>query len=260
MAERVFRLPPHRPVVWRTPDSLTIGVDSPARTVSDVPDAASPLLHALQEGVSRTGFVIMGEQLGLTRTQASDLLDQLIPACEKPPSASTLSVHLLGESRALAPLGQRLSQMAALTDEVTDAECVVVVADYVFHPDWIRSLSHAETPHIPVMFSDLTVSIGPVITPGQTPCMYCLFGPPGDADAEWLSVQSQLFHIRSALADTHAVDTASHVLGLLLPGVLSRSDWWSRSTGSMIHRYRADSRVLEIKEAAFHPRCQCREL
>ena len=81
MAERIFRLPPHRPVIWRTPDSLTIGVDSPALVVTDVPDAASPLLHALQEGVSQTGFVIMAEQLGLTRIEATDLLEQLIPAC-----------------------------------------------------------------------------------------------------------------------------------------------------------------------------------
>ena len=260
MAERVFRLPPHRPVVWRTPDSLTIGVDSPAQAVTDVPDAASPLLHALQEGVSKTGFVLMAEQLGLTSKQATDLLEQLIPACEKPPSESTLTVQVLGDSRALAPLGQRLSRIAALTQEPTEADCVVVVADYVFHPEWIRSLSHGETTHIPVMFSDLTVSIGPVITPGQTPCMYCLFGPPGETDAEWLSVQSQLFHLPSALADTHAVDTASHILGLLLPGVLTRSAWWSESTGNMRHRYRADSRVLEMERAEFHPMCQCREL
>lgn len=260
MAERVFRLPPHRPVVWRTPHSLTIGVDSPARAVTDVPDAASPLLHALQQGVSQTGFVIMAEQLGLTKTQATDLLQQLAPACEKQPSETTPTVHLLGDSRALAPLGQRLSRIAALTHEPSDADCVVVVADYVFHPEWIRSLSHGETAHIPVMFSDLTVSIGPVITPGETPCMYCLFGPPGEADAEWLSVQSQLFHIQSALADTHAVDTASHVLGLLLPGVLTRSAWWSQSTGNIIHRYRADSRSLEMEQAEFHPQCQCREV
>lgn len=260
MAERIFRLPPHRPVVWRTPDSLTIGVDSPALAVTDVPDAASPLLHALQEGVSHTGFVIMAEQLGLTRIEATDLLEQLIPACEKKPSEPTLTVQVLGDSRAMTPLGQRLSQIAALTHKVSEADCVVVVADYVFHPEWIRSLSHGETRHIPVLFSDLTVSIGPVITPGHTPCMYCLFGPPGEADAEWLSVQSQLFHMPSALADTHAVDTASHVLGLLLPGVVSRSDWWSRPPGSLIHRYRADSRALEIVGAEFDPMCQCREL
>lgn len=260
MAEQVFRLPSHRPVVWRTPHSLTIGVDEPAHTITNVPDAASPLLHALQEGVSETGFAILADQLGLTSAQADELLTQLAPACQSPPRESSPAVHLVGDSQALSALAQRLSRVAALTSSAEEADCVVVVADYVFHPEWIRSLSHGETTHIPVLFSDLSVSIGPVITPGRTPCLYCLVGPPSTPDAEWLSVQSQLFHIGSALAETRAVDTASHIVALLLPGVISRSAWWPQPPGNVVHRYRTDSHALEMEPLDFHPHCRCREI
>lgn len=84
MPER-YRLRRNRPVVWRTPHSLSVGVDQPAVVVTDIPDGASPLIHALHEGIGRSGFVLLATQLGLDTDHATRLLDQLLPACRAEP-------------------------------------------------------------------------------------------------------------------------------------------------------------------------------
>lgn len=260
MPERVYRLPRNRPVVWRTPHSLSVGVDQPAVVVTDIPDAASPLIHALHEGIGRSGFVLLATQLGLDTDHATRLLDQLLPACRAEPVIQRPRVCVLGDSESTTTLASRLSGVSTLVETRESADYVLVVSDYVVHPDWIRELSDGTIRHVPVLFSDLTVTIGPVITPGVTPCLYCLSGRRDQDDAEWLSIQSQLFHTPSPLAAGHTADIAASLVVSLLPEVLCLPTQWDYTPGHTRFRYRPATATLTTEAVDFDPECRCRGL
>jgi len=61
MPDDVYRIRTSRPVLWRTPSSVQVGVDDPPLVVENIPDRAAPLLHALQSGVSTDGFELLAQ-------------------------------------------------------------------------------------------------------------------------------------------------------------------------------------------------------
>jgi len=237
-----------------------VGVDSPTVVVTEIPDAASPLIHALHEGIGRSGFLVLARQLGLSTEQASSLLDQLRPACTAHPRIEKPHIFVLGDSEATPSLASRLSRITTLVEDRSSADYILVVSDYVFHPDWIRELSDGTIRHLPVVFSDLTVTVGPVITPGQSPCLYCVSGRRDQDDVEWLSIQSQLFQAASPLASGATAEIASYVVASLLPEVIRPAEQWDYTPGVTRLRYRPASAELVTEAVEFDPQCHCRGL
>jgi bacteriocin biosynthesis cyclodehydratase domain-containing protein len=82
----------------------------------------------------------------------------------------------------------------------------VIVAHYVVDPElhgrWLRR----DIPHLPIVFGDQTVRIGPLVRPGNGPCLYCLELTRTATDDTWPAVASQLWGRRSP-AETALVAT-----------------------------------------------------
>lgn len=62
---------------------------------------------------------------------------------------------------------------------------------------WLRW----DVPHLPVVFSDLSIRVGPMIRPGDGPCLFCLDLERTDRDADWPAMASQLVGRRAATED-----------------------------------------------------------
>ena len=139
-------------------------------------------------------------------------------------------------------------------NHVPTGDTVVLVADYVVHPRWADQLLRENVPHMSVIFSDQTITVGPLVTPGETPCLVCMELFRRDDTAEWLEVSSQLWGKQSPLHTPHNLGMAWAVLLMLLSpgGAQGGSPGFTRAAFAV-----GEGKVL-WQSVEFHPRCGCR--
>ena len=310
----VIRLNPEYPVVWRTPDSIQIGIDRPIAVVTHVTTALERVVNLLRVGLPRSSIVMMSREVGATDAELSALLRVLRPALEltgedrtrgeqvaeprsgpdshsDPPSrpdsptrtvvcidgvgttADGIAHSLLGlgipvvTASPLDPLSSphdhrhpenRAHAGAAVTATPKAAAMVaLVIGNYALDPrrhgQWLRR----DIPHLPVLFGDSQVSIGPFVEPGVGPCLYCLELHHIDAEPAWPAIAYQLSN-RLAPTETARIsmEVAALVAGIVADRIeTGRSEFIAASllldaaTGQITRRARRP-----------HERCGCRAL
>jgi hypothetical protein len=263
MSDEVFHIRSPRPVLWRTPNSLQVGVDHPVITLEEVPDQAAPLIHALQSGVSRQGYTLLAQQLKVSPSKAMALVNGLSSAFEEeePPTRSRIVVT--GHSVARVIVAETLSQWGydvslATSPPPTRSDIVHLLAtDYVTDPQWLSRYGAGRSPHLPLVFSDQSVTAGPFTIPGKTPCLSCRELFQREAQPHWLPLATQLW---GQVAPTASEDIA-RVAGLLVS--LALGDLQIRGASEVKNptvRYGVMDRVISLEETGFHPACHCRGL
>jgi hypothetical protein len=268
--------------VWRDPFSLQLGVD-PARVVlREVTTAEERMIAALGSGVSRSGLDMIAESSGASEQDVAALLRKLklllVPEAVEPPAAR---VSIVGRGQTveriagiLALAGVSVTVSATVTSEPTDLG--IVVGHYVLDPEsygfWLRR----DLPHLPVVFGDDSVQLGPIVEPGSTPCLYCLEHYRRDADASWSAIASQLWGRRAAsetplVSAEVAARVARLVLGRLESGRLESGRLESgrlesgrqsghrpgRAGAARSFRLAVDSGELTRRDWMPHPDCGC---
>jgi len=205
----VLKLDPRYPLVWRSPSSLQVGIASPRVVLHDVSVATERMIAALTVGVSDSGLAMIGRSAGADPAAIDTLVRQLEPALEHPEYRPQTTVVVVGSGETaeritagLATAGVQVrtaKSAAAARLETVDCDLAVIVAHYVVEPElhgvWLRR----DIPHLPVVFSDTAVTVGPLVEPGAGPCLYCLERHRIDADAAWPAIATQLLGRRSAL-------------------------------------------------------------
>ncbi|QNE47504.1 hypothetical protein F1C58_11735 [Glaciihabitans sp. INWT7] len=217
----VLRLDPRLPLIWRTPQSLQLGLDHPRVVLEAVSSADERVIAALVTGVSPTGARMIGRSAGLDDPAFDSLMRRLAPALEHPaPRAGPASAVVSGDGETSRRIRTVLeaSGMALIPDEPdAEPEIAVIVAHFVIEPEdhgrWLRR----DIPHLAVVIGDETVRIGPIIRPGAGPCLHCLERHHTDADPAWPAMASQLWHRRSGLdSSLVAREVATTVARLVL--------------------------------------------
>jgi bacteriocin biosynthesis cyclodehydratase domain-containing protein len=164
----------------------------------------------------------------------------------------------------LALEGVAVSVSRTVTDDACDLG--VVVGHYVLDPDsygfWLRR----DLPHLPVIFGDDSVQVGPVVEPGHGPCLYCLEHHRRDADASWSAIASQLWARRSS-SETPLVssEVAARVCRLVLDRLRAapqRGSAVQRNRTLSARSFRIDVESGEVTRRDWmpHPDCGCLEL
>lgn len=268
MAHPVYRLPASRPVLWQTPDSLQVGLDLPHTTVTDIPDNAAPLIHALSEGLSEGGLRVLGKQLGVSDIDSQKLIDQFRPALEPSTPQPLRRLGLVGHSRAVSTMATVLGGTGCDITAVSDiheferhpADGLLLIADYTPHPDWVAVLGSSDTVHTPVVFSDLSIRVGPRVIPGQTPCLTCWNHYQRGVQPHWLNLHSQLWGQVSPQS-TRAGATIASILAALVHGLVGHT-WPGQTTDGhgTIVEYRPEWPELVTTRIDFDQRCTCRGL
>lgn len=270
----VLKLDSRFPLLWRTPQSLQFGLDRPSAVLDAVSEADERVISALRYGISRSGAEMIGQTAGLDDLAIHALLAVLEPALEpvrepalehervdrphSPIGKVTVSGH--GETAGL--VAEILRRSGAIvwvddpTDEPTDPDIAVIVAHYVVEPElhgrWLRR----DIPHLPIVFGDRVVRVGPLVRPGLGPCLYCLERQRSDADPAWPAISAQLWG-RSSPVETALV--ASEVAALACRFVLD-----ARRTGVQDAEIRSISIDLDTATGdtaarawSPHPDCDC---
>lgn len=305
----VIRLNPQFPVVWRTPDSLQIGIDRPLTVVTHVSTALERVVNLLRVGLPRSSILMMAREVGATDAELVGLLRALQPALiatgddrlsaddaaaefgSAPASAHRTMVCVDGVgptadaiARSVAGLGiavlpaspvDAMSGMPPTADRhslhlsarsgsaqqsighAPTALVAVVIGNYALDPRrhgrWLRR----DIPHLPVLFGDSTVHIGPFVEPGVGPCLYCLELHHIDADPAWPAMAYQL---SECLAPTETARISMDVTALVAGIVADRVDTGRSELAS--HSLRLDAATGQITRRAHRPheRCGCRAL
>jgi bacteriocin biosynthesis cyclodehydratase domain-containing protein len=132
----------------------------------------------------------------------------------------------------------------------------VAIGHYVLDPDiygyWLRR----DIPHLPVVFGDAAVVIGPIIEPGSGPCLYCLDRYRTDADPVWPTLAAQLWGRRS-VSETPLVSREVATRAARI--VLTRLE--AQQPGAAVSlRLDVASGAVTSKQERTHPECGCREV
>ena len=262
----ILKLDPRYPVVWRSPSSVQVGIDPPIVVIEDLTSGQERLLAALGPGVSDAGIGIVTRE---APSQARELLDALAPALL--PAAESTAEPLVVALSGTGPLAEDLARILggsgvhvltsprveALVDE--GADLAVAVAHYVLAPElhavWLRR----DVPHLPIVFSDSAVRVGPLVEPGSGPCLRCLELHHRDRDIAWPAIATQLVGRRGAaesalLASEGAAAAARLILHRLS---LDRLGGGERASSVSL---RIDAATGERTSTTWrqHPDCGCR--
>ncbi|MGL4340787.1 MAG: TOMM precursor leader peptide-binding protein, partial [Rhodoglobus sp.] len=119
------------------------------------------------------------------------------------------------------------------------------------HALWLRR----DVPHLPVVLSDTSAMIGPLVEPGSGPCLLCLELHRRDADDAWPAIATQLLgrrrQVKSAMLAGEAAIAAARMAIAQLGG--------PAAVGAA-HSLRIDAAtgVRRRREWQEHPLCGCR--
>jgi hypothetical protein len=253
----VLRIDPSIPLVWRTPNSLQLGIDAPAVVLERVSTAQEHILAALVAGISRSGIEMIARTAHAAPGELQDLLRELEPAlgASASPMAGT-SVQLPVSGETAFRLQALLQAEGVAIEKQGEVRLAVIVAHYVLAPEQHGQWLRRDVPHLPVIYGDTIVRIGPFIEPGVGPCLFCLELHHTDSDAAWPAIASQLWGRQSPI-ETPLV--CGEVAGIVTRLILARLAHGPSDSHESIE-LDAVTGERSVKRWSVHPECGCQQV
>lgn len=275
-----LRIDPHVPHVWRSPTAVQFGVDRPSVVLENVSNGDERMLAALMGGVPRSALSLIAHSAGCSESHIDALLTALTPVLREGPRpeaaqqpAADLRVVIDGDGPFAASVGSLLiadglrarplqaerlrTPGTGSRDEDAHIDLAVIVSDYVIAPERYGAWLRRDVPHLAVVVGDTTVRVGPLVEPGQGPCLYCLDLARTDEDAAWPAMATQLLVRRSPAVTALVVAEAAAIAARAVVTRLSsgRSDLLSSS-----RVIDAETGAVSVRSHRPHERCGCRAL
>lgn len=247
------RLDPGLPLLWRDEETLQLGDDGGLRIAADAP-WVELLLSRLRSGFRRGSFDVLAHAAGAPREAARELFARLQPVLlDDPAPARPAWVESIGIAdargeyrmrEALADEGVHLLDVAAMP-----GVAVVLVPGAASALQFARHLRE-DVSHLPVSFERGRVTVGPLVVPGQSPCLACRDAHDRDRDPAWPLLHAQLIGRDPGPLRAAQVAEAGRLAALILaePAI----------DASRMVRVSADGSLV-WRSVTFHAECRCRE-
>jgi bacteriocin biosynthesis cyclodehydratase domain-containing protein len=178
-----------------------------------------------------------------------------IDAGEEPHAATLRALLTASGMRTIDARSADRTSSSSASRLVPDA--VVISSSFVVSPDRYGAWLSRDIPHLPIVFGDRVVEVGPFVQPGAGPCLRCISLHRRDADAAWPVIAAQLERSRAAtLTPVGAAFAMAHA-GRMLDAVLRGHDarWATRCL-----RIDVGTGRFSEREHRQHPECGCRAL
>ena len=254
---------PDSPLLWRTPTSLQFDVDEPPVVLEEVSAADERMIAALLVGVSRSGLDMIATSAGGNERETAALLDRLEPALARPPaSVAPRAVTIVGTGPSADRFAELLSGFdVRIVADGDETSLVVIVARFVIEPELHGRWLSRDLPHLPVVFGDIAVRIGPIVEPGVGPCLWCVELARTDADPAWPAIASQLLGRAGATEGPLVADEVATIVARLVLARLAcetRAVSVDRGAGTAASlELRAGDGTMSTTHWRPHPDCLC---
>lgn len=255
----VLRIDPRFPLVWRSPSSLQLGVDDPPVVLATVSEAEERIIAALVVGVGRSGLDMIARDAGMADGGLSALLSALRPALVAPMAvapSSPVTITGVGPTARLIASTLRLSGVPMVADS-EETGIAIIIAHYVIAPElhghWLRR----DLPHLPVVFGDTVVRIGPIVEPGTGPCLYCLELYRIDADPARPAIASQLWGRASPAESALVSSEVAAIVARMMITRLARGIGADAESVAESIELEAATGTRTVRQWLPHPNCGC---
>ena len=264
----MYKLNSDVPLIWRTPTSLQIGLDNPRVVLPKLYPAEERMISALRAGFADVSLTAISQECGLTSSESAALMAAVKPALEPSPIQPSWRIAIDGSGPVVDTLGLLLIAsghrvVKARASVAGRCDLAIVVGDYALDPHRPGGWLSRDVPHIPVVFSDESVRIGPLLggTPEESsevsefPCEQCIELTHRDSDECWVAMISQL-------AGTPA-PSQQPLLNAEVSAVIARlihSPTGHQITSNTAMQISAVDGTRELVTFALHPDCACQAL
>lgn len=216
----LLELDPAYPVLWRDDRAIQIGSRPAFRVIADPKQWQLDLLDALAGGIPAGHLAGVAAALGADPAAAADFVARLSPvlreidvprevslvSTDRVPHDAVLGAHDALRSAGVAPVRRTLH------DAVEAGSEAVILAGAVTPPHVVRALMRADVAHVVVSLESRRASVGPLVLPGHTACLACLWEHERERDASWPVLATQLVSRRQADPPSRALATMAAAL------------------------------------------------
>lgn len=231
----MLRIDPGHPPLWRSPDCLQFGRDGSVRI--DEPSLWQlRLIRELEKGIAPIALTSLARSLGVVDHEAAAFVELIRPVLARA-EARAQRVGLVLTDDASAPHGDAIAHgLAALNIETipmaagTDAshritlDAVVLVAGHALHPRQAADLQGRDIPHLPILLCTESAEVGPLVIPGRSACLQCVYAHQRDRDPLWPVLTAQLVGRGGPVGPRAlAVESGLHAGRMLSAGSAQRS-------------------------------------
>lgn len=246
------RIDPALPLLWRDGSTLQIGVDQGVRVDAEA-GWVEPLLSRMCGGFRRSSFDVLAHAAGAPRGEARALLRRLEPVLrDDPPPAQPAWIEGIGirDGRAEARLRDVLDDEGVRVVDRDHANAVGIIlvrgtTAAVLLAPYLRD----DIAHLPIAVEHGRLTVGPLVVPGETPCLSCRDAGDVRRDPAWPLLHAQLIGRGPERIRAGVVAEA----GVLAAALLRRAP---RGDGREV-RVRPDGSHA-WRTVTFHEECRCR--
>lgn len=248
----ITRLDPGAPLLWRDSETLQLGVDGAVRLPVDAPWIV-PLLTRMAEGFRMNSFDVVAHGAGAPRSEARMLLSRLSPLLiddSAVPRAAWVESVAVTDGRSEYRMREALEDEGVAPGERTDPnDCGVILVQGAAAALHLAPYLRDDIAHLPVALERGRTTVGPLVIPGETPCLSCRDGHERDRDPAWPRVHAQLIGRDPGPVGTAQIAEAAVLAArLLAEGAVP---------GSFVEVSESGGRVW--RSVGFHEECRCRE-
>lgn len=165
--------------------------------------------------------------------------------------------HRRGDAANAVVTAMRTADSGAISAAPGRSLLVLAPAGAAMSPEWLRRVRRR--PHLVVMVRETTAQIGPLVMPGESPCLRCLELARADRDPAWPVLAAQLVGEARAVepCDVALASAAASLAAMYLLGWIDDPSARSSLIGGTLELALAEL-ALRRRTLVAHPDCGCR--
>ncbi len=248
----ITRLDPAVPLLWRDGDTLQIGIEGTLRIPASAP-WVEQLLARMAAGFRRAAFDVIAHSVGAPRAEARALYARIDPLLID--EITTHRAAWVDSSDVLdGRCGYRMRE--ALLDEGVPSgdrrspgDVAVVLVEGAAAALHLARYLREDIPHLPVALERGRSTVGPLVVPGESPCLSCRDAQERDRDPAWPRLHAQLIGRTAGAISAARIAQAATAVATMLAAPSADGGVVSLSGGVR----------SELPPVRFHAECRCRE-
>lgn len=223
---------------------------------SQVSEVGRGDIHLARRGAAH----VQVDDLGFTGASLCAALADARVGAISSPDTSLITVADAAAGPLRGTVGQRRYDVVArrlprgLASEAGAIDVLVHITGYAVDPALSAQLVNEGITHMPIVFSDTAVTVGPVVRPGHSPCLGCLDRHRVQRDARWPHVAAGISR-QAWLEEPSLALWATAAAAAMVLAVLDRRE----RTGVSLTCH-LDDPIPQIGTWEHHPRCGCSRL